>query len=312
MSAVNSRGSAVASVVDLTKSYGRHRVIENASFTLTAGSVHVLIGPNGAGKSTLVRMLAGLARPDAGVVQVLGAPAGSRGGDVGVLFEDPNLYPHLSGAENLRLLAGRSTREPLPARWLEVLGLGEPMLRQRGRSYSFGQRRRITLCALLWRSPPLVLLDEPTNGLDPDGTRAFRDYVDIVTQTGDVTLLVTGQDLASFDEIAETVLVLRSGQLSVIEKWQQVRAGLGSLLTLSTTDPAAVHALLLEHSPAESVAVVERAVLGRHAVELRGGADQLRDLAALALAECGPLVSAVNVRPTDLDEVYRGLQRQES
>ena len=284
--------------VGLCKRYGRTIVLDAVDVTVAAGRTTVLLGANGAGKSTLVRLVLGLARPSSGDVEVLGGRPDAVKGRVGVLFEDPHLYPHLSGRENLHMLSGRDDEDRRLAALLDVLGLDPGLLARRARGYSFGQRRRLTLAAVMHRRPELLVLDEPTNGLDPDGVAAFLDVCATATSEG-ATMLITGQDLAAFDALAQDTLVLRNGGITAHENWSAQRLAMPSSLRLRSARPE-VLLVHLGELPAGVSARTEDEV-----VHLSGALPDLQVLVTRLAASPPGVVSEMSLRPAGLTDLYQ-------
>jgi len=198
----------------LTKRYGARTVVDRLDFDIPAGVVAGLIGPNGAGKTTILRMLLGLVRPDAGTGAVNGAPIATPAAylpSVGALVEGPAFYPGLSGARNLAVyatLAGLDrSRIPLV---LDRLGLADRST-DAYRSYSLGMRQRLGIAAALLGDPTLVVLDEPTNGLDPAGIREMRTIIRSIHADGR-TVLVTSHLLTEVQQVCDWLIVIDQGQ----------------------------------------------------------------------------------------------------
>lgn len=195
-----------------------HRVVavDNLDLSIERGSVHGFLGPNGSGKTTTIRMLLGLARPDAGTINILGQtyPRGiphalSR---VGALLERGQFAPDLSGRRNLELLA-RAGSIPL-GRVDEVLDEVDltSVARRRYRGYSMGMRRRLALAAALLKRPALVILDEPSNGLDPAGIRDMRETIPRLAAAG-IDVLLSSHILAEVQQVCTSVSILSEGSL---------------------------------------------------------------------------------------------------
>ena len=190
----------------LTKSYGGVRVVDNVKLRVPEGSVYGFLGPNGAGKSTTMKMILGLVRPTDGRVDVLGERMERKNrlevlAHVGSLIESPSCYRHLTARENLdvvRRLKG------LPAsaidEALETVGLANTGKKLAGQ-FSLGMKQRLGLAAALLGNPRLVLLDEPTNGLDPEGIHEMRALVRALPQTHGTTVLVSSHLLAEVEQI---------------------------------------------------------------------------------------------------------------
>ena len=206
----------------LTKQYRGGQLAVNAiDLAVPAGSVYGFLGPNGSGKTTTIRMLLGLIRPTAGSQQVLGMPMPERQADalplVGSLVEGPAFYPHLSGRANLaRLDAADRTANPATARAridqaLDRVGL-LAAADKRYKAYSLGMKQRLGIATSLLRARQLVVLDEPTNGLDPQGTREVRSLIRRIAADG-TTVFVSSHLLAEVEQICSHVGVMRAGRL---------------------------------------------------------------------------------------------------
>jgi ABC-2 type transport system ATP-binding protein len=199
----------------LTKRYGRQLAVDALSLEVPAGVVAGFIGPNGAGKTTTMAMLLGLVRPTAGTATVLGAsvedPA-SYLGRVGALIEAPAFWPGLSGIENLRVLATLGGHDT--SRIPEVLALAGLGARGSDRfgQYSFGMKQRLGIAAALLGDPALLVLDEPTNGLDPAGINEMRDFIRSVGD-GSRTVLVSSHILSELEQVCDWLIVIDRGSL---------------------------------------------------------------------------------------------------
>ena len=199
----------------LTKRYGRRLAVDALSLEVPEGVVAGFIGPNGAGKTTTMAMLLGLVRPTSGTATVLGAsvedPAGYLG-RVGALIEAPSFWPGLSGVENLRVLAtlGRHDPRRIPE-VLDLVGLGGRGSDRFG-EYSFGMKQRLGIAAALLGDPALLVLDEPTNGLDPAGINEMREFIRSVGD-GERTVLVSSHILSELEQVCDWLIVIDRGSL---------------------------------------------------------------------------------------------------
>jgi ABC-2 type transport system ATP-binding protein len=211
----------------LTKRYGELRAVDGVDLEVRTGDVYGFLGANGSGKTTTVRMLLGLVLPTSGEAEVLGMPMPTARRSVlpriGSLVERPAAYPHLSARANLALLdatgSDRSRREARRAKIVYALaqvGL-DPTDRRPVRTYSQGMRQRLGLAAALMRRPPLLILDEPTNGLDPHGTQEIRRLLLELNAQG-TTIFLSSHLLAEIEQMCTRVGVLRRGQLILQEE----------------------------------------------------------------------------------------------
>jgi ABC-2 type transport system ATP-binding protein len=204
-------------VRDLRKSYGSRLALDGLDLTVPAGVVYGFLGPNGAGKTTTMRLLTGLIHADAGKIEILGRPYTHRDRqilfDVGALVENPSFYPYLSARANLRELAAsgpQATRARIEE-VLELVGLRERATEPVSR-FSLGMKQRLGIAAALLNDPKLLLLDEPSNGLDPAGIAAMRDMLRNLASMGK-TVFVSSHLLGEVRQMADVVGIIASGRL---------------------------------------------------------------------------------------------------
>jgi ABC-2 type transport system ATP-binding protein len=193
---------------------GGLKAVDGIDLEVAPGEVYGFLGPNGAGKSTTLRMLLGLVRPSAGEAAVLGAPPGAREGlaRIGAMVETPAFYPYLSGRDNLRVLA-RHAGAP-DGRLDAVLAEVDLLSRAGDRvsSYSLGMNQRLGVAAALLKDPELLILDEPTNGLDPAGMAEMRQLIRALG-SGRRTVVLSSHLMGEVEQIADRVGVIRAGEL---------------------------------------------------------------------------------------------------
>ena len=209
------------STTGLTKRFGRQLVVDDLELAVPQGAVYGFIGPNGSGKTTTIRMLLGLVRPDAGSCRVLGGAIPAEAADVlprvGALVEGPAFHPYLSGLANLhRLDAADARSDPATAvrrirEALDRVGLAAAA-GKKYRAYSLGMRQRLGIAAALLQPRDLLVLDEPTNGLDPQGTREVRHLVADLAADG-ATVFISSHLLSEVEQICSHLGVMRTGRL---------------------------------------------------------------------------------------------------
>jgi len=207
----------IIETTDLTRRFGSLTAVADLDLNVPAGSVYGFLGPNGAGKTTTIRMLLGLIRPDAGEVRLFGEPI-ARGGRkalrrVGALVETPSIYPHLTGRENLEVTR-RLLRVPANRvdRALEIVGLEDAAGRRAG-EYSQGMRQRLGLALALLGEVDLLVLDEPTNGLDPAGIREMRDLIRRLASEFRITVFLSSHLLSEVEQVATCLGIINQGRL---------------------------------------------------------------------------------------------------
>ena len=216
---------------DLTKDYGaRIRAVDRLNLAIRRGEVYGFLGPNGAGKTTTLRMLLGLIRPTSGSAMVLGRAPGDPEGlvRVGAMVEEPAFYPYLSGRDNLRVIARYAG---LPDDGIDT-ALDAVELSGRGgdrfKGYSQGMRQRLGVAAALLKDPELLILDEPTNGLDPAGVADMRSLIRRLG-SGDRTVLLSSHMLGEVQQVCDRVGVISRGTLIAEGAVAELR-GRGSVL----------------------------------------------------------------------------------
>lgn len=228
----------------LTKRFGTQTAVDGIDLDVPAGAVYGFLGPNGSGKTTTIRMALGLVRPTAGTVTLLGRPMP---GDlrevlprVGALVEGPAFHPYLSGRANLaRLDAADRLADPRTARAridraLDRVGLLHAA-GKRYRAYSLGMRQRLGIAAALLVPREMLVLDEPTNGLDPQGTREVRQLIASLGEEG-VTILVSSHLLSEVEQICTHVGVMRTGRLVAQGAIDELRAARQATVRVTTPD----------------------------------------------------------------------------
>lgn len=286
----------------LTKRYGRHRAVDAVDMRVDAGEIYGFLGPNGAGKTTTLRMLVGLIRPSSGAATVLGGspgdPATAR--RVGVLIEGPGFYPYLSGRDNLRTLARyRGLRGDAVDEALDRVGL-TGRAADKFRTYSLGMKQRLGVGAALLGRPDLLILDEPTNGLDPAGMADMRKLIIDLAADGH-TVLLSSHMLSEVQEICHRVGVISEGHLLAESSVAELRGG---------------SSLVVRADPLERAFIAVRRVVGERcsmvtAGELRieSGTEQAPEIAR-AVVECGADLRELRCDEKSLEDVFFEMTEQ--
>ena len=251
----------------LTKRFGRVLAVDQVDLDVREGDRYGFLGPNGSGKTTVVRMLLGLVYATSGEIEVMGRPVPSRVSEVlpqvGALVEGPSCYGHLSGHANLALIdaAGRAgprrTRRQRMTEALDRVGLAGVDNRP-VKKYSLGMRQRLGLAAALLRGPRLLVLDEPTNGLDPQGIREIRDLLTELNQAG-TTVFLSSHQLAEVEQLCTRVGIVNRGRLVLQQDLDELRGPTGRVV-LHTPDADRAAALLdgrVEHRDGDRLLVAE-------------------------------------------------------
>lgn len=288
----------------LTKRFGRLVAVDDIDLAVNAGDVYGFLGANGSGKTTTVRMLLGLVLPTKGTVELLGQPmpkaASSVLPRVGALVEGPSAYRHLSGRRCLALLDSmgpggqRRSRRRRIDEALEQVGLGGVGPRP-VKAYSLGMKQRLGLAAALLRAPELLVLDEPTNGLDPQGIREIRELLRSL-HTGGTTIFLSSHLLTEVEQLCTRVGVLDRGRVVLEEDLSVLQAPTGRVV-VRTPDVARARALLggrvawfddTEISITAADVPALTADLVRAGIRVEGVAPERHSLEEIVLAATGP------------------------
>ncbi|GGS12060.1 ABC transporter ATP-binding protein [Streptomyces humidus] len=294
----------------LTKRYrGGQLAVDGLDLTVPAGSVFGFLGPNGSGKTTTIRMLMGLIEPTAGSARVLGHPmpraARAVLPHVGALIEGPALYGFLSGRDNLlRYDAADPTADPRTRRArvtaaLERVGL-TAAAGKKAKAYSLGMKQRLGLAAALLRPRRLLVLDEPTNGLDPQGMREIRSLVRELAAEG-TTVFLSSHLLDEIEQVCTHAAVMAQGRLIVQGPVADLAAGARGRLVVTTPDPADAARVLKEQGVADVVLAEERV-----SAEAPSADRELADLNS-ALVKAGVRVRGFSVERASLEDAFVAL-----
>jgi len=285
----------------LSLSLGGRAIVRNVDMTVPDGGVYGFLGPNGAGKSTIMRLIVGLLRPSAGTVSLFGENLAQRPrallGQVGILIESHGLYEHLTGRENLLLacrLRGIDRRDI--GRVLDAVAMHRAADRA-VRTYSLGMKQRTALARALLGRPRLVVLDEPTNGLDPEGIMAMRDLIRELPARFGATVLLSSHLLGEVQEVADHIGLLRQGEL-VAEGPLRALSETEPLIAISTDRQAEARTALLALGLEEDRDSAEERLVFRMG---RLTAAQINR----SLVEGGFAVSALAQESRGLERLYR-------
>lgn len=287
----------------LRRRFGKKMAVDGLDMKVRAGAVTGFLGPNGAGKTTTVRMLLGLLRPTGGSVEVLGCslPGQRRmaARQVGALVETPSHYEHLTGEENLeitRRLLGLDRSEC--GRVLELVELS-PAAREKVAGYSLGMRQRLGIARAMLGSPKLLILDEPTNGLDPDGIVAMRNLIRALPAAAGMTVFLSSHLLAEVEQTVDDVAVLWNGRLVAEGALADLLALSQRRLIIQTDDRGRAAELLVSR---------ELSLTARRdgAIEVVGG-RYLPAAINAALVGAGISVSELRLEQPTLESLYLSL-----
>jgi ABC-type multidrug transport system ATPase subunit len=304
--AVAGNGEAVVETRGLTKRYGTGIVaVSNLDLVVRRGEVYGFLGPNGAGKTTTLRMLLGLIRPTSGTATVAGGRPGSPQSliKVGAIVETPAFYPYLSGYDNLRLLA---TYCGVPVKRIgAALDMVEltPRAKHKFSTYSMGMKQRLGIAAALIKEPELLILDEPTNGLDPQGMADVRNLI-IELGKGDRTVLISSHLLGEVELMCSRIGVIQKGKFVAEGTIDELRGA--ATLTIRAEPAATAMTVLAGEAGAENVKVLPDGAFSLK-VDLKRAAALNR-----SLVQAGVEVSELHSSERSLEDVFMELTGTEA
>jgi lantibiotic transport system ATP-binding protein len=284
----------IVQLTSLEKNFGAIQAVRGINMKVERGQIYGFLGPNGAGKTTTIRMMLGLIRPSSGQVQVFGENLSPQARQrIGAIVETPSAYLHLTGKENLEINRTLlNAPKPNLEKALALVGLTDAQHRV-VRSYSLGMKGRLSLAAALLNDPELLVLDEPTNGLDPQGIREVRDFIRGLPNMG-ITVLLSSHNLAEIEQIASHVGIISGGKMRFE----------GALEALQTQSQASVHVVVNQ----PETALFELARLGLRAEKTESGL-RFFDVAQAAhankiLVEAGLEVSQLCPQRDSLEDLF--------
>ena len=287
---------------EFTGRRGTRVAVADLDLGVPRGGVHGFLGPNGSGKTTTIRMLLGLARPTAGTMSLFGTPVPERLteviGRVGAVVESPKFSPTFSARQNLLLLAGTvGVGRDVVDEALVRVGLGE-RAEDRYQSYSLGMKQRLAIAATLLKSPDLLILDEPTNGLDPAGIREIRELIRDLGDAG-VTVLLSSHILAEVQQVCTSATIIGNGRMLMSGKVEDLLGRTSYRLRVG--DPAAARATL------EASGMTVR----QEALWLDVVTDEPGDRITRILAESGVYLSELTPVRADLETIFLELTAED-
>ena len=235
----------ILNVENLSKSFGKIKAVNQLSFEVRKGQVYGILGPNGSGKTTTLSMLLDLIPPDKGEFSWFGQPPSKESRKrIGSVIESPNFFPYLDAVTNLEIVADIKDKpyDDIPE-VLQLSGLYERRF-SKFRTYSFGMRQRLAVASALLGKPEVLILDEPTNGLDPQGIAQIREIISLVASRG-TTILLASHLLDEVQKICNYVLVLRKGIMLFSGNVKEVLA-VSDFIELSSSDMQGLFAAVRE------------------------------------------------------------------
>ena len=213
------KNETVLNITNLTKNYGKRVAVNNISFSLEAGEIVGFLGPNGAGKTTTIKMITGLTKITSGTVEICGHSIQkdfeNAIRNIGAIIEGPDMYGYLSGYENLKFYASISDKNISKKHIdniVKIVGLSD-RIHDKVKNYSLGMKQRLGIAQSLLNVPKILILDEPTNGLDPEGIKDIRNLLKRLASEFKITVLISSHNLKEMQDICDKVIIINEGNI---------------------------------------------------------------------------------------------------
>ena len=291
----------VVSTKGLTKVYGKHTAVDNVSLHIKRGEIYGFIGRNGAGKTTFMKMLTGLAAPTAGEISLFGSTGEAMNKQterVGNLIEDPGLYPQFSGYQNLKCkcLALGIHKEGYIEELLNMVGLSGAG-KKKVKKYSLGMKQRLGIAMALVGGPDLLILDEPINGLDPQGIAEVRDILLKLRDEQNMTIMISSHILEELYKIADTFGIINKGKLIQELSKEELSTKCSDYIELKCDDTSRACPVL------DGMGISDYKVVGNDTIYIY---EQVDNLGAInkALANADVMVNLLNVVQERLENYF--------
>ena len=221
----------ILDVSNVTKKYDKILAVDNVAFQVLEGEIFGLIGPNGAGKTTILKMITGLTSPTIGDVQICKKSIKTNFEkairNVGAVIENPELYPYMSGMNNLKYYASlyKNISQQKINEVVKLVGM-EKRIHDKVRTYSLGMKQRVGIAQALLHDPKLLILDEPTNGLDPQGIKDMRKFLKELAHSKKIAILVSSHILSEMEQLCDTIGIINEGKLIEVRTMEQFKKGI--------------------------------------------------------------------------------------
>lgn len=285
----------------LTKKYGKHKAADNVSLHIKRGDIYGLIGRNGAGKTTILKMIGGLAKPTSGEISIFGKtgkeslPYMSR---IGSLIEQPGLYMNMSAAENLKIkcIAVGVKDKDYINNLLETVGLGD-VGNKKVKNFSLGMKQRLGIALALVGEPDLLILDEPINGLDPQGIVEMREIISRLNQEKNITIIISSHILEELSKIATTYGIIHNGNLLEETSREELMAKCSEKIELITDNTAGACVVI------ESMGIKNYKLVDDRTIHIFERLDECGEI-TIALAKKDIKIFGISVKSEALEDYY--------
>ncbi|GAE28723.1 ABC transporter ATP-binding protein [Halalkalibacter hemicellulosilyticus] len=297
------KNKPVVQIENLCKEIGNKRIVNDISLDIYPGEIFGFLGPNGAGKTTTIRMLVGLVSMTEGCVLIKGRDVSSHFeqaiSQVGAIVENPEFYDYLTGYQNLihfARMSGNITEERIMD-MIELVGL-ENAIYDKVKIYSLGMRQRLGLAQALMHAPSVLILDEPTNGLDPAGIREFRHYLKKLTKEEGLAILVSSHLLAEMELMCDRIGIIQHGKLIKIQDVHELVEATGDTQVTFTVNPISKAIKMLKELFAGKVQNI-----GDHTIEMNVDHQQIPQVVK-SFVESGISIYGVDVKSKTLEDKF--------
>lgn len=290
-------------IKNLSKSFDKHFAIRNLNMTVPKGSIYGFIGENGAGKSTTQKMICGLLVPTEGSIEILGKPhndADTRA-KTGVLIENPGVYMGWTAYENLMMQAlniGMPNPEKTVKEALDTVGLGNTG-KKKVKNFSLGMKQRLGIAAAFLGNPELLVLDEPINGLDPEGIREIRQTLQRLNREYGITILISSHILGELSKIATHYGIIRDGRMIKEISAEELSRECRDYMRIKVDEPQNVLKMLKEKMSVENSEIVDDEI---HLYNVRDG-RRVNEL----IFGAGKIAAEISFHQLDLEEYFMNL-----
>ncbi|GGG80935.1 ABC transporter ATP-binding protein [Paenibacillus radicis (ex Gao et al. 2016)] len=293
--------TAAIEVRNVTKSIAGKTIVKDLSFTVQAGEIYGFLGPNGAGKTTTIRMMVGLISIGKGDIRIGGSSIRSARGkaleQIGAIVENPELYKEMSGRQNLKHYANMSSKPVSKKRMEEVIRLVQldEAIDRKVKTYSLGMRQRLGVAQAILHRPSILILDEPTNGLDPAGIRQLRQYLQQLAKTEGMAVVVSSHLIAEIELLCDRVIIIQKGQLVAERSLKEMDEDGKVTVDIEVTDPERASLLLKPRFNGESD--------GGNVISIRAKREDLPGLVS-DLVQHGIGIVQVKIRTAKLEDLF--------
>ena len=295
----------ILETMDLTKVYGQKEAAKDVNLHIREGQIYGLIGRNGAGKTTIMRMISGLSKPTRGSYSLFGKTGLAMQKmlkDVGVLIENPGLYPKLSAYENLKIKCIGAGVKPkgYVEELLKTVGLENTDAKKGAGSYSLGMRQRLGIALSLVGDPKMIVLDEPINGLDPQGIAEVRELLSRLRDERGITIMISSHILDELSKVADAYGVIHEGTLLDEFSAEELHKRCGKSLVLRTDDIAKTQQILENMDLRGATHEADGSLL------LGNGMERTKEISK-AIVDAGIGLEEIYLRSMTLEEYYLGM-----